>query len=84
MSNLSLLARGALAAVVVAAAAVAQAQSQPQSPAAGSTTAGGATRQPTIDAAFKRADVNGDAKLSSDELAQFPSLAPRFADLDKN
>ncbi|HEX6707865.1 MAG TPA: EF-hand domain-containing protein [Albitalea sp.] len=38
----------------------------------------------TIEAAFKRADVNGDGRLSSSELAQIPALASKFGDLDKD
>jgi hypothetical protein len=85
MSNLSLLARGSFAAFIVGAALSTNAQTQaPQTPTtepASPAAAGGAA---TIDAAFKQADVNADGKLSSDELSQFPSLAQRFADLDKD
>ena len=38
----------------------------------------------TIDAAFQRADVNGDNKLSREEAARMPAIAARFADFDKN
>jgi hypothetical protein len=79
MSTLSLLARGSLAALVLGAAVGATAQSQTPSGAAGGTAANAAA---TVDAAFKRADTNGDSKLSPDELKQIPQLASRFGDLD--
>ena len=48
--------------------------------AAGQTSAAG--NQGAIQAAFKRADSNGDGKLAPDELGVFPSL--KISDLDKN
>jgi hypothetical protein len=84
MSTLSLLARGSLAALVLGAAVGATAQSQTPSGAAGGSTSPGtaANAAATVDAAFKRADTNGDSKLSPDELKQIPQLASRFGDLD--
>jgi len=35
-----------------------------------------------VDGAFQLADRNGDGRLSSDELSQFPSLAFRLEALD--
>ena len=35
-----------------------------------------------IEAAFARADSNGDGKLSRDEAQRFPEIAARFDELD--
>ena len=37
-----------------------------------------------IAAAFKRADTNGDGKLSKEEAANMPAIAARFDELDKD
>ena len=37
-----------------------------------------------IEAAFTKADANGDGKLSKEEAAMVPSVAAKFAELDKN
>jgi Ca2+-binding EF-hand superfamily protein len=37
-----------------------------------------------LEAAFTRADANGDNKLSKDEAARLPAISARFAELDKN
>jgi hypothetical protein len=91
MSNISLLARGSFAVLVLGAALSATAQTQTPQTSSGTTSPGstagaGATADTaaTIDAAFKRADTNADGKLSADELKQIPSLASRFSDLDKD
>jgi Ca2+-binding EF-hand superfamily protein len=37
-----------------------------------------------VKAAFKRADANGDGKLSREEAAALPAVAEKFTQLDKN
>jgi len=37
-----------------------------------------------IEAAFARADANGDGKLSRDEAQRFPEIAARFDELDRD
>ena len=37
-----------------------------------------------IEAAFTRADANGDGKLSREEVARMPMIADKFDALDKN
>lgn len=49
--------------------------------AAGQTSAA-SNNQGAVQAAFKRADSNGDGKLAVEELGVFPSL--KMTDLDKN
>lgn len=43
-----------------------------------------ATDREAIEAAFARADSNGDGKLSRDESQRFPEIAARFDELDTN
>ena len=38
----------------------------------------------TPDGAFKRADANGDGKLSKEESARMPAVSAKFAELDKD
>ena len=38
----------------------------------------------TPEGAFKRADTNGDGKLSKEEAARMPAISARFAELDKD
>lgn len=37
-----------------------------------------------FESAFKRADTNGDGKISREEAAKLPGIAARFDELDKN
>lgn len=50
-------------------------------PASAQTTAQAAS---PAEAAFKRADANGDGKLSKEESARLPAIAARFDELDKD
>lgn len=43
-----------------------------------------AVEREAIEAAFARADTNGDSKLSRDESQRFPEIAARFDELDKD
>lgn len=83
MSNLSRIALGSLAALVLG---VAHAQYQAPAPATPvpESTSPAADSSAIVQTAFKRADLNGDGRLSSDELSQFPALSSRFTDLDKD
>src|SRR5687768_1801978 len=96
MSILSSMARVSLIALACAAASGVHAQSQTtQTPAAGQAPVSQAqTSAPTesaatsntaaIETAFKRADGNSDGKLSNEEAQQYPGLAARFTEFDKN
>ncbi len=93
MATLSSIARACLSAALVSAtfSAAAQATSpaQPQAPAPqtqapAATDAAAASNASAADTAFKRADVNGDGKLSSDEARQYPALAGKFTEFDKD
>jgi Ca2+-binding EF-hand superfamily protein len=37
-----------------------------------------------VEAAFARADANGDGKLSKEEAARLPAISAKFAQLDKD
>ena len=67
----------AVIAVTMAMTVATPAHAQAQQPAA-AQVAGAAQ------AAFKRADANGDGKLSKDEAARLPAVAARFDELDKD
>jgi hypothetical protein len=67
-----------LAAWLVGAALPAFAQTPAPAPDAG------ARERLAVEAAFNRADTNGDGKLSRDEASQLPAIALKFDDLDKN
>ena len=58
----------------------AQAQTQTQPPA----TDAAAKDKAAIEAAFRRADVNKDGKLSRAEAEMLPSIAARFDEIDKD
>ena len=86
MSNPSMIALGSLAALVIG---VAHAQYQtPAAPPSATqepkSTSPAADGSAVVETAFRRADLNGDGRLSSDELSQFPSLSSRLVDLDKD
>jgi hypothetical protein len=55
----------------------AQAQTSPQ-------PAPPAQERMTPEGAFKRADTNGDGKLSREEAARLPAIAAKFTELDKD
>jgi hypothetical protein len=63
-------------------AGTAWAQSPPSPAATPSPKA--AMPDPAVEAAFKRADVNADGKLSSSEATAIPALDARFGELDKD
>ncbi|HEX6703967.1 MAG TPA: EF-hand domain-containing protein [Albitalea sp.] len=46
------------------------------------------TEQPAakgaVEAAFKKADANGDGKLSKEEAAKLPAVGSKFDELDKD
>jgi hypothetical protein len=79
-----------LAASAMGAASAARAQSTPGAPAqmapmaaADAIPANKVTRM-DLDAAFNRADVNRDGKLSRAEAEHFPAVAQRFEQIDSN
>ena len=43
-----------------------------------------AVEREAIEAAFARADSNGDGKLSRDEAQRLPEIAARFGELDRD
>jgi Ca2+-binding EF-hand superfamily protein len=69
----------AFCAVVLAGASVA-ACAQTQAPASESS----ARARLAVEAAFNRADANGDGKLSREEAGHLPAIALKFDDLDTN
>jgi Ca2+-binding EF-hand superfamily protein len=46
--------------------------------------AGDAKARMATEAAFTKADANGDGKLSKDEAAKLPAIAAKFETLDKD
>ena len=65
-----------VAAASLALAAAAQTTAAPPAPTAKDKTA--------MEAAFTRADTNGNGKLSKDEAARMPAIAAKFDELDTN
>jgi Ca2+-binding EF-hand superfamily protein len=90
MSTLSTLARVSLTVLFAGAAVGAHAQTQAQPSAApqaqthAAKDAPGKSDTAAVASAFKRADANGDGKVTSEEASQYPALAARFAEFDKN
>jgi len=78
MTNRSLFSLAALPIVLAGTVLAAHAQSNP-----GSDQATGRDK-PAFESAFKRADANGDGKLSKEEASRLPAIAARFDELDKN
>ncbi|MBC7957028.1 MAG: hypothetical protein H7Y33_14300 [Cytophagales bacterium] len=37
-----------------------------------------------VEAAFTRADTNGDSKLSKEEASRLPAISAKFVEIDKN
>ena len=60
-------------------AAASWAQTQPAQPAATDAKA-----RMALEAAFTKADANGDGKLSREEAAKVPAIAAKFDALDKD
>jgi Ca2+-binding EF-hand superfamily protein len=68
----------ATAAVVALASQLAMAQMVTPAP------KGSAPDRAAVEAAFARADINADGKLSKEEAARLPAIANRFVELDKD
>jgi EF hand len=58
--------------------------SQPAQPGTPSAQQPGTAVSPAMQAAFKRADADGDGKISRDEAAKAGMAADKFGALDKN
>ena len=80
LTAITTIATAALIGLPLAAQAQAQPQPQPQPPA----TDAAAKDKAAIEAAFRRADVNKDGKLSRAEAEMLPSIAARFDEIDKD
>jgi uncharacterized lipoprotein YajG len=87
MKALFSLTRSTLAAAatlaVLAGTASAQ-QAQPASPQAPAAAQKATDNKSAIAAAFKRADTNGDGKMSKEESARLPEIQAKFDELDKD
>jgi Ca2+-binding EF-hand superfamily protein len=80
MPSKSVFSRASLVlAAIVGACAVATAQNAKPSVAETS-----ATQRAAVEAAFSRADTNGDGKLTREEAERLPAIALRFDELDKD
>lgn len=67
---------------LVLAGTVLTAHAQSKDPAADQQATG--KDRTAFESAFKRADTNGDGKLSKEEASRLPGIAARFDELDKN
>lgn len=63
-------------------AAAALAQATPATPASPATP--NAPSRMVVEAAFTKADANGDGKVTRDEAAKMPEIAGKFATLDRD
>jgi len=79
MSTRTLLRVAALPFVLAGAALMAHAQTKNPS-----AEPAPAKDKEVIEAAFKRADANGDGKLSKEEAAKLPAISAKFEQLDKS
>ena len=68
-----------LALLTVGTAAAVRAQTAP-----GAAIPANRTTSQDLEAAFKRADLNQDGKLSRQEAERFPAVAQRFEQIDSN
>lgn len=85
MRSLNLIAAATLAVFALGAQAQqAPAQIQKTSAAADEQQAASKADAASVKAAFKRADTNGDGKLSREEAAALPAVAEKFTQLDKD
>jgi hypothetical protein len=80
MSTRTLLRVAALPFVLAGAALMAHAQTKNPS----AEPAPVAKDKEVVEAAFKRADANGDGKLSKEEAAKLPAISAKFDQLDKS
>ena len=69
---------------VVLAGATLTAYAQTKDPSAAESPSAIKDKAASGESPFKRADANGDGKISKEEAAKVPGLAARFDELDKN
>ena len=70
--------------LVISLSALALAASAQAADASKDAPAASAKDSAAIQAAFKRADANGDGKLSREEAVSLPAVAEKFTQLDKD